>query len=258
MNQEPAEKSGKILAPHPTLRSYYGTDQDKAAFVRKLFDSSAVHYDLIERRMALGSGPWYRRQALSRAGLAPGMRMLDVAIGTGLVAREAVTILGGADGLVGLDPSAGMLQEARRNLGVQAALGLGEQLPFRDESFDFLSMGYALRHLGDLAGPFREFCRVLRPGGIVCILEWTRPAGRVRRGLLRFYLHRVVPALTRLTTRNRNAALLMRYFWDTIEACVPPERILEAMEEAGLAEVNRTVVLGMFSEYVGRRPASGL
>jgi demethylmenaquinone methyltransferase/2-methoxy-6-polyprenyl-1,4-benzoquinol methylase len=205
--------------------------------------------------MALGSGPWYRRQALVRAGLTPGMEVLDVAIGTGLVAREEITVLGDAGSVIGLDPSPGMLREARRTLGVRAVLGRGEQLPFPAGRFDFLSMGYALRHLADLADAFSEFHRVLRPGGIACILEWTRPPDRLRYCLLRFYLHRVVPALTRLTTGNRDAALLMRYFWETIDACVPPEQILDAMSRSGLVEVRRTVVLGMFSEYVGRRPA---
>lgn len=254
MAHRPDPSSNAPAAPHPTLRPYYQSDRDKAGFVRRLFDASAAHYDRIEGMMALGTGPWYRRQALTRAGLTAGMEALDVAIGTGLVAREAVTVVGESSRVVGLDPSVGMLREARRTLGIRAVLGRGEELPFPDRRFDFLSMGYALRHLADLNHTFREFVRVLKPGGIACILELTRPPGRLRYALLRFYLHRVVPTLTRLTTGNREAALLMRYFWDTIDACVPPEQIMTAMEQAGLEGVTRTVVLGLFSEYVGRRP----
>ena len=251
MNESPGNAP---LAPHPTLEPYYGTDENRPGYVRRLFDQSAGAYDHIEAMMAFGSGRWYRRQALLRAGLAAGRRVLDVATGTGLVAREAAAIVGDARRVVGLDPSPGMLRQARRLLGIPATLGAGEALPCRDASFDFLSLGYALRHLADLTVTFAEFARVLRPGGTVLVLELTRPPSRAHRAVLRFYIKRVIPALTRLTTRNRDASLLWRYFWDTIEACVPPERILTALADAGFTDVRRELVLGMFSEYTGRRP----
>ena len=241
------------LAPHPTLTPYYGEERNKPQFVRRLFDQSAASYDHIETMMAFGSGRWYRRQALMRAGLAGGARVLDVATGTGLVAREAVGVVGDPRLVVGLDPSPGMLREARRLLGIPATLGAGELLPWRDATFDFLSMGYALRHLADLTVTFREFARVLRPGGTVLVLELTKPKSRAQLAFLRVYLKWVVPALTRVTTRNRDASLLMRYFWETIDACVPPERIMSALAAAGFADVRRELVLGIFSEYTGRR-----
>ena len=256
MVQQPASPGSDPLPPHPTLSPYYQRDNDRAGFVGRLFDLSAGHYDRIERMMALGTGPWYRRQALTRAGLHSGMTALDVAIGTGLVAREALHLTGDPGRVLGLDPSAGMLLRARASLGVPVVMGKGEQLPLPDRCFDFVSMGYALRHLADLAATFREFLRVLRPGGTLCMLEWTRPPRGIRYHLLRLYLHKLVPILTRLTTGNHDAALLMRYFWDTIDACVPPEQILSAMDQAGFEDVRRTVVLGMFSEYVGRRPTT--
>src|SRR5688572_11391454 len=77
----------RAVAPHPTLPRYYASD-GKRSFVRRIFNHTAGDYDRVEKMMALGSGSWYRRQALMRAGLVSGMRVLDVAIGTGLVARE--------------------------------------------------------------------------------------------------------------------------------------------------------------------------
>jgi demethylmenaquinone methyltransferase/2-methoxy-6-polyprenyl-1,4-benzoquinol methylase len=242
------------VAPHPTLAGYYGRDEARPEFIRRLFDHSATDYDAIERTIGFGTGRWYRREALKRAGLAAGMRVLDVAIGTGLVAREAIRLTGAPRLVTGLDPSAGMLCEGRRNLGVAAILARGEQLPCRDAAFDFISMGYGLRHLADLAPAFSEFARVLKPGGRLCILELTRPRNRAGYACTRFYLRRVVPFLTRWGTRNAEAALLMRYFWDTIENCVPPERILAALDEAGFAAARRTLVIGLFSEYSARRP----
>jgi demethylmenaquinone methyltransferase/2-methoxy-6-polyprenyl-1,4-benzoquinol methylase len=251
---EPTPHSPPELAPHPVLADYYGEAAARPQFVQHLFDSSAPSYDRIERLIGFGSGPWYRRQALERAGLREGSRVLDVAVGTGLVAREAIGITGSPSLVTGLDPSPGMLFEARRLLRLPGVLGFGEHLPLREGSVDFVSMGYALRHLEDLTVTFREFRRVLRPGGSVCILELTKPANPVGRGLLRVYLKWLVPFFTGVFTRNRDARLLMRYFWDTIQECVPPQRILQALHDAGFVRVRRNLVLGLFSEYLGRKP----
>ncbi|MGE5235022.1 MAG: class I SAM-dependent methyltransferase [Acidobacteriota bacterium] len=258
MTSTRADRGGAALPPHPTLTGYYQSDEQRPEFVRRLFDEAAPSYDRVERLIGLGAGPRYRRQALGRAGLGPGQRILDVATGTGLVAREAITLLGGSGHLVALDPSAGMLAEARRQLAIAGLMGLGERIPVRDASFDFLSMGYALRHLSDLTVTFQEFFRVLRPGGRVCLLELTRPTGRVPYTLLRCYLRSVVPVLTRLLTGSRDTALLMRYYWETIERCVPPEAIITALERAGFVNVRWTLVIGLFSEYTGARPGPGV
>ena len=89
------------LAPHPTLDRYYAGPEHKRSFVRRLFDETAGQYDQVERMMAFGTGSWYRRHALSRSGLVRGMKCLDVAVGTGLVAREAVTLAGDPSAVTG-------------------------------------------------------------------------------------------------------------------------------------------------------------
>ena len=251
--QEPYDASAATaVAPHPPIDGYYHRADEKRAFLREAFDGAAGDYDRVERIMALGSGAWYRRRALGRAGLAPGMRVLDVATGTGLVAREAAAVVGDAALVLGVDPSHGMLAEASRGLpGVRLTLGTAEQLPVADASADFLSMGYALRHVSDLAVTFREFRRALRPGGRVCVLEITRPDGRLRLAALRLYMRWVVPGLTRLAARRTDSHRLWAYYWDTIEQCVAPEQILHAMRDAGFDDVRRHVEMGIFSEYTG-------
>ena len=88
-------KPDQPLQPHPTLPDYYPDLAQRPAFVRGLFDRTARHYDYINRLLSFGSGGWYRRRALRRVGLRPGMTVLDVAIGTGLVARQALAIARG-------------------------------------------------------------------------------------------------------------------------------------------------------------------
>jgi demethylmenaquinone methyltransferase / 2-methoxy-6-polyprenyl-1,4-benzoquinol methylase len=242
-------------APHPPLPEYYRGEEERRTFVRRIFDATAGDYDRIERLMAFGSGPWYRRQALLRAGLAPGMRVLDVAVGTGLVAREAVAVLGGQGLVVGLDPSIGMLRSTGGGLDIATVQGVAESLPFEDGRFDFVSMGFALRHMSDLTVVFSELHRVLVPGGTACILEITRPRGRVAHALVKTYMRGVVPVLAKVFARQAETARLMRYYWDTIEACVPPERVLATLQAAGFGSAGRHVELGIFSEYTARKLA---
>lgn len=242
------------LRPHPPLTGYYRAAENRRVFVRDLFDHTAGDYDRIERVLAVGSGSWYRRRALARAGLRPGMQVLDVAMGTGLVAREAARLTGAPDHVIGLDPSYGMVREALSRLPVRAVLGRGEQLPLKPETFDFLSMGYALRHVSDLDGAFREFFRVLRPEGRVCLLEISRPRSRFSLGLLRLYMKRVVPWIARRMTGHPESARLMEYYWDTTQSCVAPEVILAALERAGFSDVHRDTELGIFSAYTATRP----
>jgi demethylmenaquinone methyltransferase/2-methoxy-6-polyprenyl-1,4-benzoquinol methylase len=204
--------------------------------------------------MSLGSGASYRRTALLGAGLRPGMRVLDIATGTGLVAREALRIVEPAGGVVGLDPSAGMLRECLKSLSFPVLQGRGEALPFGNDLFDFVALGYGLRHLPDISLFFQECFRVLKPGGRLLILEFSRPRSRAGLWLGRLYLQKVVPILTRLVTRSSSAEQVMRYCWDTVDRCVAPGVVLGALTDAGFALPRHRVVVGIFSEYSATRP----
>ncbi len=175
--------------------------------------------------------------------------------GTGLLARQALSLLGPGGRLTGVDPSAGMMAQARLP-GVALLQGRAEALPLVDADVDFVSLGYALRHLSDLRAAFAEFARVLRPGGRVLLLEITKPPGRLARGLLRGYMRVVVPLAARWVTGRADTATLWRYYWDTIEACIAPEQVMDALRDAGFHDVQRHVELGIFSEYTARKAAS--
>ena len=241
--------------PHRVLDRYYRREGDRAAFVGTLFDGAAKYYDRIGHVLAFGTGPFYRRRALQRAGLAPGMRLLDVATGTGQVARAAVRILRDASSVVGLDPSIGMLREARKVHSGPLVRARAEAMPLRDESFDMLTMGFALRHVATLETAFAEYRRVLKPGGRLLLLEVSRPRSAVQRWAIRLYFQRVLPTLSRLATSSPEAPLLMTYYWDTIDECVPPETILAALRHTGFANVEQRTLAGCFSEYLAVKPA---
>ena len=238
------------IPPHPTLQRYYGSDAERPRVVSDLFDAGAPYYEWICRVMSLGTGEGYRARALGEAGLQAGMRILDVAAGTGLVLRSAASICGAGGLAVGLDPSVGMLRECRKSCAAPLFQGRGEHLPFSTGSFDMVSMGYALRHVADLRALFTEYRRVLKPGGRVLILEISQPSSPIGCSLNRLFLRTLVPGIARLGTGAVAARRMMDYFWETVEQCVPPDVILSALRESGFSDARRKVTGAVLSHYV--------
>ena len=242
------------LAPHPVLAGWYACEADRAGFVRRLFDQGAAGYDRIDRLFSLGTGTRYRAALLRRAGVRRNDRVLDVATGTGLMGRAARRLA--PDGLVvGLDVSAGMLAVARRQPGLALLQARAEQVPARDGAFDVVAMGYALRHLDDLDRAFAEFRRVLRPGGTLLLTEIVRPGSRPGRALARLYLGALVPRLSRLLGGGADASRMMRYYWTTIEQCVPEASIVAALGRCGFGAVRSETELGLFRTMIATADA---
>jgi demethylmenaquinone methyltransferase/2-methoxy-6-polyprenyl-1,4-benzoquinol methylase len=105
----------------------------------------------------------------------------------------------------------------------------------------------------DLRTTFQEYRRVLKPGGKVLLLEITPPSSRLAHHLLGFYMGRILPLLARFGRGGKSTRELMSYYWDTIESCVPPATILQALDEAGFQRVERYVEQGILSEYTAVR-----
>jgi demethylmenaquinone methyltransferase/2-methoxy-6-polyprenyl-1,4-benzoquinol methylase len=177
------------------------------------------------------------------------MKVIDVGVGTGLVAAQACVLTGDPALVTGVDPSPGMMAAGKLPKAMAMVEGRAESLPFPDNHFDFLSMGYALRHISDLSVAFAEFERVLKPGGVLCILEITQAQSPLGRWLLKTYMRGVIPFLTRLVSSEKDTTTMWRYYWDTIEACVPPDQVIAALSAAGLTHAGRHLEIGIFSEY---------
>ncbi|HEX6900974.1 MAG TPA: class I SAM-dependent methyltransferase [Thermoanaerobaculia bacterium] len=241
------------LPPHPPLTRYYQDAEQRRQRISAWFNGAAGDYDWLNQAVSFGAGSWYRRQALLRAGLAEGMSLLDTGSGTGVIAALGQQIVGHRGLVVALDPSLGMMSHAAGRGVKRRVRGIAEALPFPDERFDRLTMGYALRHVADLRATFQEYRRVLKPGGKVLLLEITRPSSRLQHHVLKLYLGRIVPFLARFGRGGRTSQELMEYYWDTIESCVPPEVILDALREAGFSDVERRVEHGILSDYTGVR-----
>ncbi len=241
------------VAPVPTLSEYWSDPSDRQRAVNALFDGGAAHYDWICRAMSFGTGQLYRREALERAGVAAGMTVLDVGTGTGLLAREALGAVRAGGRVVGVDPSPNMMAAGRSTVEMARVRAVGERLPFTERRFDFVTMGYALRHVPDLEQAFQEYRRVLKPGGRVLLLEITAPASRAGRAVTAFYFGKIVPMIARLGTGSADASRMMKFYWDTIVHCVPPAMVLAALQRSGFVDAKRTVMQGIFSEYTATR-----
>lgn len=239
------------VAPHAPLTKYYADPAKREKYVRDLFDETAPWYEWASSFLSFGSGGWYRLEALRRAGLGEGMKLLDLATGTGPVARAAAELTKDPRTIVGIDPSIGMLRSGQTDSAkVQAP---AESLPLRSASVDRISIGFAMRHFADLDVVFRECHRVLKPGGKLLIMEITAPESRIARAFMGLYMGKIAPAVIRMRTGNARTAEVFTYYWETTRDCVRPNVILDALRNAGFAEANRGVALGIFSEYVGTK-----
>jgi demethylmenaquinone methyltransferase/2-methoxy-6-polyprenyl-1,4-benzoquinol methylase len=149
-----------------------------AVTARRLFGPLGPTYDRYSALLSFGQDPRWRRFLVAQVDAGPGDTVLDVATGTGLVARELVHRKGCA--VVGLDQSPEMLATARertRGLDVTLVEGRAEELPFPDAEFDALTFTYLLRYVDDPAATLGELVRVVRPGGTIAMLEFALPRG---------------------------------------------------------------------------------
>jgi demethylmenaquinone methyltransferase / 2-methoxy-6-polyprenyl-1,4-benzoquinol methylase len=216
-----------------------------AAFARTLFAPLGPTYDRYAAVLSFGQDARWRRFLVSRVEAEPGDTVLDVATGTGAVARELLARKGCT--LVGLDQSPEMLAEARLRVppGVTLVEGEADSLPFPDATFDALTFTYLLRYVPDPSTTLRELARVVRPGGTMAGLEFALPRGIWRR-LWELYVRVGLPLAGRAISREwgRVGGFLgpsIREFY----ARWPEEQLLELWRAAGVADVrSRRLSLG--------------
>lgn len=238
------------MQPHPILKPHYNNRKEKQKFLRKIFDESAQYYEGIVKWGWFNTGDRYRRDALIRAGLKPGMRVIDVASGTGPTARAIAEIVEDASLVTCVEPSRGMLEESKKQLDCAHIQAVAEEMPVPDGCYDFVSMGFALRHVDDLESAFAEYFRVMKEGGKLLITDVTTPANPLAYFFMRMYFKNMLPFFTRIFTRSKAAGYLMTYYWETMENMVEPKTVLDTLERVGFKDVTQNIHVGIISEYV--------
>ncbi|MDO8730908.1 MAG: ubiquinone/menaquinone biosynthesis methyltransferase [Candidatus Omnitrophota bacterium] len=232
----------------------------KENFIHKLFDTITPGYDCFNRIASMGLDQAWRRKTIDSLNLQPGMRVLDLAAGTGDLSVESVFKMLPLGIVVACDLSHPMLCSAAGKWArhpvagwhLRYAQGRAEQLPFPENSFNAATIGFALRNVSDLGGTFRELRRVLRPGGRVALLEFGRPRNLLLRVGHWLWLTLVLPPLGLLTTGKLWPFLYLRR---SILGFLAPEEVLRRLKEAGfsIAET-RPMTGGTVRLYTAQRP----
>lgn len=227
------------------------------AFVHRAFASIASRYVLTNHVLSLGIDViWRRRVARLVAESLPargeGGLVLDVATGSGDLARTVRDALPGAR-IVGADFCAPMLAEAGKRGLHDLVVADGLSLPFRDETFDALTIGYGLRNMADWGGALREFRRVLKKGGRLVVLDFSLPTAASLRAPYRFYLHRVLPRVAGFLTGNREA---YAYLGASIERFPRGPAMIELLEGEGFSDILWEPQCGGISSVYAGRTAS--
>jgi demethylmenaquinone methyltransferase/2-methoxy-6-polyprenyl-1,4-benzoquinol methylase len=211
-----------------------------------LFAGLEHRYDLLSALLSFGQDPRWRRAMVAAVRAAPEERVLDVATGTGLVARELVRLYGCS--VVGLDQSPEMLAGARRALAgrpelagrIELVEGEAERLPFVDGEFDHLTFTYLLRYVDEPGATLAELARVVKPGGRIASLEFGVPDPPIWRPAWRLYTRVALPALGRLFGRDWYE--VGRFLGPSIQelyASWPLERQAELWRRAGISDVHQ-------------------
>jgi len=209
---------------------------EKARHVREVFDSVADNYDLMNDVMSLGTHRLWKRFAIGMAGVKPGEQVLDLAGGTGDLTSLMAPAVGTDGHIVLSDINAAMLRNGRGHLldrgisgNVTFAQANAERLPFPDNSFDLVTMAFGLRNVTDKQRALEAIYRVLRPGGRLLVLEFSRPVAALKPAY-DFYSFNILPKLGRLIAKDEDS---YRYLAESIRMHPDQQTLKGMLEQAG-------------------------
>jgi demethylmenaquinone methyltransferase/2-methoxy-6-polyprenyl-1,4-benzoquinol methylase len=219
-----------------------------------MFDAISPRYDLLNRVLSLGIDQHWRRRVIMELRQIGGSNVLDVATGT---ADLAIMAARNGMNVTGVDISPGMLRHGQVKVDkagltdrVRLRVADGTSLPFSDRSFDAVTVAFGVRNFEDLDRGLSEMRRVLTKGGLLCVLEFSRPRGPLAP-LYRLYFRRVLPAIGRLVSRD---AAAYRYLPASVDAFSEGDAFLAALRHAGFeAPACRRLTGGIASLYLARK-----
>jgi demethylmenaquinone methyltransferase/2-methoxy-6-polyprenyl-1,4-benzoquinol methylase len=241
--------------PQPlVVRPYAQSADGKKQQVARMFNSIAHRYDLLNHSLSLGTDIIWRKKAVAcLRPLAP-KQILDVATGTGDLALEALSL--NPDKVIGVDISEGMLELGRKKVTargldarVQLLSGDSEALPFADGAFDAVTVAFGVRNFEDLHRGLCEMRRVLRPGGMMVVLEFSRPTAFPIKQLYWFYFDRLLPLFGKMVSKDDSA---YAYLPESVRNFPDGEAFKNEMLKAGFARCSaRQLTFGIATIYTG-------
>lgn len=229
----------------------------KTEQVRQMFDAIAPAYDFMNRAMTLGIDIWWRQLAVKRLRRLSPTRILDVATGTGDFAIQLYKSLH-PQHITGIDLSQGMLDEARRKVkekqlenAISFEQGDCMALEMEDASFDAVTVAFGVRNFEHLQQGYSEMARVLRPGGILCVLELSTPTNPIIRWFYDLYTLHIIPWIGSKKSGEKSA---YRYLPESIAAVPQGDDMLQLMRNAGLHDTTcKRLTLGVCTIYSAKK-----
>ena len=208
----------------------------RPAYIHRMFSAIADRYDLLNTLLSFNRDKYWRRFTVSSLGLKGDEVILDVATGTGKLAQELVKGVGAKGKVVGIDFCKRMLYIAKnKSPNTELALATSESLPFPDNTFDCATIAFALRNVPDVEKTLRETTRVVKRGGKVICLEFSRPRHRLFRKIHQLYLFRILPLIGWVLSRDREAYI---YLPRSIAEFYEPSELKRIMEHTGLKDTH--------------------
>jgi len=218
--------------------THFGFEQvpagEKAQRVARVFDSVAARYDLMNDVMSMGMHRIWKAITISQANVKPGQRVLDVASGTGDLALAFAKRVGPLGKVVMSDINAQMLARGRNRLidhgyPIESVVCDAEHLPFPDQSFDLVTVAFGLRNMTDKPTALKQMHRVLKPGGKLMVLEFSKVAAPLEK-LYDLYSFKVLPWLGKRIAQDEDS---YRYLAESIRMHPGPEELAQMMRDAG-------------------------
>lgn len=240
------------------VKPYKDQQTAKKQQVAHMFDNIAHSYDFLNHFFSLGIDVLWRKKALRILRKEQPKVLLDVATGTGDFALEAVRMGLKPTRIVGVDISEGMLEVGRKKIAkkglseiIEMRLGDSENLPFSDNSFDAFTVAFGVRNFEDLEAGLKDMLRVMRPGGLGVILEFSKPQSFPMKQLFGFYFRFVMPLIGKLVSKDSSA---YTYLPESVQAFPEGQAFLDIMEDCGYTDVKRkSLTGGIASIYLGRK-----
>ena len=228
-------------------------DTDKARRVRGVFDSVASRYDIMNDVLSMGLHRAWKAYTVAVAAIQPGMQVLDIAGGTGDLARAFANRVGSAGRVVLTDINEAMLRTGRDRLLDEGLLLPtvacdAEHLPFPDGSFDLVSVAFGLRNMTHKDAALKEMARVLRPGGRLLVLEFSTPAAPLKKPY-DWYSFTFMPMMGKLIAGDAES---YRYLAESIRMHPDQATLKVLMQGAGFAHVDvHNLAAGIVALHVG-------
>ena len=238
------------------VKPYGSADKSKKEEVAEMFNNISHRYDFLNHFLSLGIDKLWRKKAVRLLKKNKPKHMLDIATGTGDFAIECLKL--NPDKVIGLDISSGMLEKGREKMvkrkvehKVEMLLGDSENIPFEDNSFDAITVGFGVRNFEQLEKGLSEMIRVLKPGGRVAILEFSKPKNFPIKQLFGFYSRYLIPFFGKIISKDKSA---YTYLPESVEAFPEGQNFMDILTAVGHKNVKAHLVSGGIATiYIGEK-----